>query len=73
MVRKDATERDSMGGGGEMTLNKAKCRLCKDVIESKSVHDYKSCKCGEIFIDGGQTYFGCGAMTDIKNLIRLRK
>jgi hypothetical protein len=33
--------------------NKAKCKVCGDIIESKSLHDYRACSCGEISIDGG--------------------
>lgn len=36
--------------------NIAKCRLCGDIIESKSLHDMKKCKCGEIAVDGGKEY-----------------
>lgn len=37
-------------------LNRAKCGLCGDIIVSRSVHDYKTCKCGNISIDGGDDY-----------------
>jgi len=33
--------------------NKAKCRLCKSVLESLTVGDYVTCACGEIAIWGG--------------------
>lgn len=36
--------------------NRAKCRLCGDIIESKHQHDYVSCSCGSISVDGGSTY-----------------
>lgn len=36
--------------------NKAQCLLCGDIIESKSVHDYKTCKCGKLSVDGGKEY-----------------
>lgn len=36
--------------------NKARCRLCKDVIESKFRWDFVSCKCGAIAVDGGNDY-----------------
>ena len=29
------------------------CKKCKDTIESRSIHDFKFCKCGAIGIDGG--------------------
>lgn len=41
--------------------NRAKCKLCGDIIESVHNHDYISCKCGEIAVDGGQQYCRCSA------------
>ena len=32
---------------------KIKCLKCNDIIESLSEHDFKKCKCGACFIDGG--------------------
>lgn len=37
-------------------VNKARCKKCNTVIESKTVHDYVSCKCGAIAVDGGRIY-----------------
>lgn len=36
--------------------NKAKCLICNEVIESKHVHDYQTCKCGNLSVDGGLHY-----------------
>lgn len=36
--------------------NKAECRLCGDIIESKTRHDFVTCKCSEISVDGGTDY-----------------
>lgn len=36
--------------------NKAKCRVCEDIIESKDRHDFVKCSCGEISVDGGTEY-----------------
>ena len=36
--------------------NKAKCKKCGDVIESKHRHDFVSCNCGAISVDGGKDY-----------------
>jgi len=52
--------------------NKAQCKLCNDIIISKSVHNFVECKCGEIFVDGGNEYLRRGA-TDLKNIIELSK
>jgi hypothetical protein len=32
------------------------CPKCKDRIFSRSRHDFVSCKCGEVSIDGGLDY-----------------
>lgn len=39
---------------------KIRCLKCNDIIESLSVHDYRKCKCGESFIDGGSEYTRIG-------------
>jgi len=41
----------------EKMRNIAKCLLCGDIIESKYTHDYVTCKCGNLSVDGGQDYF----------------
>jgi len=48
---------------------KLQCNKCKDIIESKSVHDFVRCKCRAIFVDGGDEYcrYG-GEIEDIKFL-----
>ena len=51
-------------------VNKAQCRLCLDIVESKSGHDFRRCKCGEIFVDGGKNYIRRGA-SDLSNVIEL--
>ena len=36
--------------------NAIKCKLCNDIIESKSVHDFVTCSCGNVSVDGGHEY-----------------
>ena len=36
--------------------NEIKCDHCKDVIESTDTHDFKTCSCGMVSIDGGYDY-----------------
>jgi len=50
--------------------NKARCRKCGDIIESKYRHDFVSCKCGAIFVDGGHSYLRRGAK-DLKDIEEL--
>lgn len=40
----------------KVLVNKARCKKCNDIIESKHEHDFKRCSCGSIFIDGGTDY-----------------
>jgi hypothetical protein len=37
-------------------MNRAGCRSCGDVIESTHRHDFKTCRCGDISVDGGEEY-----------------
>jgi hypothetical protein len=36
--------------------NSIKCNHCNDEIESKHRHDFVTCKCGKIGVDGGKDY-----------------
>lgn len=36
--------------------NAIQCKICGDVIESASVHDFKTCSCGTCSVDGGHQY-----------------
>ena len=44
----------------EKPRNRAQCLNCEDVIESTYTHDFVSCKCGAIFVDGGPSYMRRG-------------
>ena len=50
--------------------NRAKCNLCKSVIESITEDDFVTCECKEIMISGGTTQFYCGA-SDWGNFLRI--
>ena len=36
--------------------NSAKCLDCGDEVESTHRHDFRSCKCGNLSVDGGKAY-----------------
>ncbi len=38
-------------------LNRARCLICQDIIESFHTHDFKWCRCGKLAVDGGYAYF----------------
>lgn len=50
--------------------NRAKCKLCSDILESFHEHDWVSCKCGEISICGGNVKLECSAK-DWKSFLRV--
>jgi hypothetical protein len=47
---------------GEIKIvkNAAQCAKCDSIVESKHRHDFVSCKCGAIFVDGGHEYLRSG-------------
>lgn len=58
----------------KIIVNKIKCKKCGDVIESKSVHDFKFCKCGAVAVDGGQDYLKrCGNREDWEELSEVER
>lgn len=42
--------------------NKAKCLICGNIIQSKSVHDFVTCACGNLSVDGGLEYLKRGML-----------
>ena len=40
--------------------NAIHCKHCGEIIESRNVHDFKTCKCGKVFVDGGHEYLRRG-------------
>ena len=45
-----------LGKKPRIILNKVKCINCGEIIESKTINDFKRCMCGKIAIDGGKEY-----------------
>lgn len=37
-------------------MKRIRCKKCGDVIQSLSRHDFRECKCGSVFMDGGGDY-----------------
>lgn len=40
----------------KILLNKVKCNICGEEIESKSTHHFVFCKCKNVGVDGGLDY-----------------
>ena len=36
--------------------NATRCKIYGDVIESKNTHDFVTCSCGNVSVDGGHEY-----------------
>ena len=49
--------------------NKARCAKCGGVVQSNHRHDFVSCECGEISLDGGNDYWM--VVGDIGSVVRL--
>lgn len=37
--------------------NVIRCKKCDEIIESKTVHDFRFCTCHSCAVDGGRDYF----------------
>lgn len=48
---------------GVIKRNAFKCKKCGEVVESKTVHDLQTCKCGN-FTNGGHEYVRRGGNID---------
>ena len=48
--------------------NRAYLITCEDEIESKHRHDFVTCKCGDMYVDGGTSSLRRGA-TDLNTII----
>lgn len=41
---------------GNIYENKIECKNCGRIIRSKNRHNYVTCKCGDVSVDGGSWY-----------------
>lgn len=39
-----------------IVLNSIRCKQCLEIIESIDDHDYVTCACGKVGVDGGRQY-----------------
>ena len=49
-----------------MYVEAVKCLKCKTIVFSRARHDFRSCKCGEVSIDGGFDYCKLSHKTDAR-------
>ncbi len=51
--------------------NRIRCNRCGDVIESEYRHDFKPCRCGLVYVDGGHAYLRRGFTNSISDFTEL--
>jgi hypothetical protein len=54
---------------GDIYINAATCKICGEHIRSKNRHDYVTCKCGNLSVDGGSWYAKRGFRKSIDSFI----
>lgn len=47
-----------------ITKNCARCLRCGDIIESQHRHDFQTCSCGNLSVDGGLDYLKRCCLSD---------
>ena len=61
-------------GMARIIRNAIRCKKCGDIIESKTVHDFKFCSCGACAVDGGHDYLRrCGNLEDWEELSKAER
>jgi ribosomal protein L37AE/L43A len=43
-------------GVGDIWINAARCDECGDYVRSRNRHDFVTCECGNVSVDGGSWY-----------------
>ncbi len=60
-----------MRDGPRIIKNAAQCNRCQDIIESRTVHEFRQCSCKSIAVDGGKEYIKrVGESSAFKDLSR---
>lgn len=52
----------------KLLVSRIKCSKCGDIICSHHRHDFKYCKCSQVFIDGGTDYLRTGGLAGYINM-----
>lgn len=58
----------------QVTRNRARCKKCGDIVESKTRHSYVECRCKSIAVDGGFDYLRrVGDLDSIEEMSEVRE
>lgn len=55
---------------GDIWDNSIECLLCGDKLRSRNRHDFRECKCGNSYVDGGSCYPRWGGK-DISKIVKI--
>ena len=53
-------------------VNAIICGSCKTVLFSRARHDYRSCTCGVVSVDGGFDYLKCSGDADLLKFLEIK-
>jgi hypothetical protein len=56
MIKRYDHPKGAEDGFWKLVRNAARCNVCGDYIESGNRHDFRTCKCGNVSVDGGHSY-----------------
>lgn len=59
-TKNTSKEKRNSLGIGDIFSNSATCLICGETIRSKNRHHHVTCKCGNLFVDGGSWYLRRG-------------
>lgn len=55
-----------------VTVTAITCPSCKQTIYSRARHDYHSCECGDVFVDGGFDYLRYGRKDQVPEITKVK-
>jgi hypothetical protein len=55
----------------KIIVNRIRCRVCGDIIESRYTHEFVTCSCGRVSVDGGHEYLRRGYKNSPDDYIEL--
>ena len=53
----------------KLVFNAIRCNKCKNIVVSNHTHDFRTCECGTVSVDGGLDYRKrCGNKSDYTDI-----
>jgi len=54
-----------------MVVEAYRCKICEDVLFSRARHDYRTCSCGKVSVNGGIEYFQVKSWGPVPEKVKL--